>query len=261
MTNKILGSISYGVKVEKKRKLKVTTRSGIIMARKLADLLDVDVSNVQDNFILKYDATDQKYKAYNPDEIISDAISDGLPQEIIDYLNDTLNPQSLIDAVTQIYEYIDNLTLGKLANVKGSVDFADDTFVLRYDKQTEKYESVDPDEILVSAIQEPSGLPQQFVDYLNQILIPSQLSQLISDLDETIKTLELSDLVNVNDTQVLDKYVIMYNAAVGIYEAVNPDEILKATVQEVTEEGLPEEFLQQLDDDLDNRIDVDAGTY
>lgn len=181
MTNKILGSISYGVKVGKKSKVKVTTRSGIIMARKLADLMDVDVSNVQDNFILKYDATDQKYKTYDPDDIFSDSL-DG-------------------------------------------------------------------------------GLPDDFIEYLNEILIPNELSNLISLLEDRIDSLKLGDLTNVNDSQVLDKYLMMYNAALKVYEAVNPDEVLKATVEEVTEEGLPEEFLQQLDDDLDSRIDVDAGTY
>lgn len=182
MTNKILGSISYGVKVGKsKNKVKVTTRSGIIMARKLADLQDVDVSNVQDNFILKYDSIDQKYRAYDLDDVLVDAFSDGIPQEII--------------------------------------------------------------------------------DYLNQLLRPIQLAQLISQLEQTIATLRLGDLANVDDTTLLDKFVIMYNAATGLYKAVNPDEILKATVEEASQEGLPEEFLQQLDDDLDNRIDVDAGTY
>jgi hypothetical protein len=253
---------SYNSRVRSgKKTINVSSKSGIIMARKLADLMDVDVSNVQDNFILKYDAIDQKYRAYDPDELLTAAFSDGIPQQIIDYLNNTLNPQALIDAVIQIYDYISNLTIGKLANVKESVDFADDTYVFRYDKSTEKYESVDPDEILLSAIQQPSGLPSQFLNYLNEILIPQKLAELINKLQQTIDTLTLGDLFNVNDTEVLDKYVIMFNAADSLYKAVNPDEVLKATVQETTQEGLPEEFLQQLDDDLDNRIDVDAGTY
>jgi hypothetical protein len=259
---KVVVTTPYSFTIRKKSQptIKSSVRSGIIMARKLADLMDVDVSNVQDNFVLMYDAADQKYRAYDPDEVLSNSVNGGLPQNFMDYLNDTLNPQSLYDAINQIYEYINSLTLGQLSNVKESVDSAGDTFIIRYDETSGKYEAVDPDEILSSAVDE-SGLPASFIAYLNEVLIPESLSQALEELQNDLQNLTLGDLANVYDATVLDKYVIMYEAATARYLTVNPDEVLKATVEENTEPGLPEEFLQQLDDDLDNRIDSDAGFF
>jgi hypothetical protein len=252
---------TYSARVKRsKNPIKVASRSGIIMARKLSDLMDVDTSNVQDNYVMIYDAASQKYKFFDPDQLLSDALINGLPEGFIEYLNDVLNPQSLIDAVIDIYEYINSLTLGRLANVKESVDTASDTFLIRYDETAGKYEAVDPDEILSSAIDE-NGLPPEVLSYLNEVLIPEAFNNALQQLTSELRNLKLGDLANVNDLSVLDKYVIMYDADSAIYETVNPDEVLRASVTEETEEGLPNEFLDQLDEDLDNRIDVDAGEY
>jgi hypothetical protein len=159
---------SFSIRKRSDKRLKSTISSGIIMARKLADLMDVDVSNINDKFVLMYDKSSGKYKAYNPDEIFSAAI------------NEPTQP----------------------------------------------------------------GLPQEFLDYLN--------------LNVSNK---LGSLQDVNDDNVKDKYVIMYNSETQQYVLVNPDEILRASVEEESEPGLPSEFLDQLDDDLDNRIDFDAGEY
>lgn len=241
-------------------KINVSARSGIIMARKLSDLLDVDTSNLQDNYVMLYDAESKKYKFYDPDELISKSLIDGLPDGFMKYLNDNLVPQSLIDAINDVYDYISNLTLGKLANVKNSVDNASDTFIVRYDEVSGKYEAVDPDEILRSAVDE-TGLPSEFIEYMNNVIIPTQVSEISGQLNNRISTLKLGDLVNVDDTNVLDKYIIMYNKILGKYLTVNPDEVLKASIDETTQEGLPDEFLDQLDVDLDNRIDFDGGEY
>jgi hypothetical protein len=230
------------------------------MARKLADLQDVDISGVKDTFVLMYDETDKKFKAYDPDRVLSKSLVGGLPADFIDYLDNILVPESLVTAINQVYAYISSLTLGMLANVKESVDNTNDTFIIRYDKDTEKYEAVDPDEILSSAVDE-NGLPQNFITYMNEVLIPNSLIDALNDIGNTINELNLGDLSNVDDTGVLDKYVVMYNQALSKYITVNPDEVLKASVEESTQPGLPEEFLDQLDTDLDNRIDYDGGEY
>jgi hypothetical protein len=271
---RILGSINYGITIKTKRKLNVSSRSGIIMARKLSDLQDVDISGVKDTFVLMYDETDKKFKTYDPDRVLSTSLSGGLPQDFINYLENILVPESLvtavdeinqqideiIEAISQVYEYISSLTLGMLANVKESVDNTNDTFIIRYDKDTEKYEAVDPDEILSSAVDE-NGLPQNFITYMNEVLIPNSLLDALNNIGTVINELTLGDLLNVDDTGVLDKYVVMYNQALSTYVTVNPDEVLKASVEESTQPGLPEEFLDQLDTDLDNRIDYDGGEY
>lgn len=73
--------------------IKVTVLSGVVMARTLQELLDVDVSGVGDKYLIMYDASTQKYKAVNPDVVLSSAatepISPGLPDEFTDVLADT----------------------------------------------------------------------------------------------------------------------------------------------------------------------------
>lgn len=69
--------------------------------------------------------------------------------------------------------------------------------------------------------------------------------------------LNFNDLLDFDDTQKLDKYVIVYNASTNKYKLVNPDLILSSAVDEVTSPGLPDIFINE----LDNKIDVDAGEF
>lgn len=71
----------------------------------------------------------------------------------------------------------------------------------------------------------------------------------------------LDELLDVDVSGVRDKYVIMYNATTGKYVAVNPDDVLSAATTEPIQPGLPSDFENQLDIDLDNRIDLDAGEF
>jgi beta-lactamase class A len=72
----------------------------------------------------------------------------------------------------------------------------------------------------------------------------------------------LDELLDVDVSGVGDKYVIMYDATTKKYTAVNPDEVLSASsTTETTQPGLPTDFKDQLDIDLDDRIDLDAGTF
>ena len=72
----------------------------------------------------------------------------------------------------------------------------------------------------------------------------------------------LNELLDVDVTGVGDKFVIMYNATTGKYTAVNPDEVLSAAaVTETTSVGLPQNFIDTLDVDLDDKIDVDGGSF
>ena len=72
----------------------------------------------------------------------------------------------------------------------------------------------------------------------------------------------LGELLDVDVSGVGDKFVIMYNASTGKYTAVNPDEVLSAAaVTETTAVGLPQNFIDTLDVDLDDKIDLDAGGF
>lgn len=73
---------------------------------------------------------------------------------------------------------------------------------------------------------------------------------------------ELSDVVISGSN---DKYVLMYDASTGKWRDRNPDEVLNAAAAtETTQPGLvgyASTFLDRMDVDLDDRIDLDAGTF
>lgn len=72
----------------------------------------------------------------------------------------------------------------------------------------------------------------------------------------------LDELLDVDVTNVKDKYLLMYDATTKKYKAVNPDEVLSASSNtETTQPGLPGDFVNTLDVNLDNKIDLDAGTF
>lgn len=67
--------------------------------------------------------------------------------------------------------------------------------------------------------------------------------------------------VSISELDKNDKYVVMYNAVDKTYKLVNPDEVLSAATTDPIQPGLPSNFKDQLDIDLDDRIDVDGGEF
>ena len=96
--------MTYQVRVKSKQKVKATVASGVIMARTLEELLDVDVSGVNDKYVIMYDAATQKYTAVNPDEVLSatvtEPISPGIPDDFKDQLDTDLDDRIDLDAGT-----------------------------------------------------------------------------------------------------------------------------------------------------------------
>jgi hypothetical protein len=72
----------------------------------------------------------------------------------------------------------------------------------------------------------------------------------------------LGDLLDINLAGKSDKYVLMYNNSTQKWIAVNPDDVLSAASDtEITQPGLPTDFVDTLDTDLDDKIDLDGGTW
>ena len=75
----------------------------------------------------------------------------------------------------------------------------------------------------------------------------------------------LDELADVEISGNNDKYVLMYDALSGKWKDRNPDEVLNAAAStEITQPGLvgfASEFLDRVDIDLDDRIDLDAGSF
>lgn len=86
-------------------------------------------------------------------------------------------------------------------------------------------------------------------------------------LDKTLVADRLSDLsdVSVNDLGNKDQYVLVYDASTKKYKLVNPDVVLNSAASTETNQpglvGYATAFLDRIDVDLDNRIDLDGGTF
>jgi hypothetical protein len=68
----------------------------------------------------------------------------------------------------------------------------------------------------------------------------------------------LDGLGNIDITNVQDGYVLMYDQEQQKYVFVDPDEVLSKSVKDNL---LPSDFLDKLDIDLDDRINVDSGEF
>jgi uncharacterized Zn finger protein len=75
----------------------------------------------------------------------------------------------------------------------------------------------------------------------------------------------LDELTDVEISGNNDKYVLMYDAASGKWKDRNPDEVLNAAASTETIQpglvGFATAFLDRIDIDLDDRIDLDAGGF
>lgn len=93
--------------------------------------------------------------------------------------------------------------------------------------------------------------PYKIINLQGGLQVPARLEDLID--------------VSVDPNNKKDKYVLMYDVNLNKYKLVNPDDVLNAAAQtETTQPGLvgfATDFLDRVDIDLDNRIDLDAGSF
>lgn len=68
----------------------------------------------------------------------------------------------------------------------------------------------------------------------------------------------LSGVDNVNVDNVRDGSVLMYDNTLQRYAFVDPDVLLSKSVED---NSLPEDFMNRMDAELDNKINLDAGQF
>lgn len=92
---------SYGVKFKSSPKYKVSVSGGAgSVAGNLSDLEDFNPSGVQNGYLVMYDATTQKYITVDPDVVLSNAVTGGLPNDFINELDVNLDDKIDLDAGT-----------------------------------------------------------------------------------------------------------------------------------------------------------------
>lgn len=89
----------------------------------------------------------------------------------------------------------------------------------------------------------------------------SQPSNIKTSSSYTIEIMpqKLEELIDVQISGYNDKYVLMYDSSIGKWKDVDPDDVLNAAI--TTNSGLPNTFINELDVNLDNKIDLDGGEF
>ena len=88
-------------------------------------------------------------------------------------------------------------------------------------------------------------------------------------LSETEVANKFTDLTDVSINQnnldsTRTNFVVVYDNTVGAFRLVDPDQVLIAAASSVSNVGyvgLPTAFLNTLDQDLDQKIDLDGGSF
>ena len=101
MTHKVSlsNSSNYSVKQGQKQNFKVSAilGSGATEVANLSDLSDVDVTGIQDNYVLIYNSSTGKFVAENPDNVLSNAVTGGLPSDFVNKLDVDLDDKIDLD--------------------------------------------------------------------------------------------------------------------------------------------------------------------
>jgi hypothetical protein len=94
----------------------------------------------------------------------------------------------------------------------------------------------------------------------------NQFDATLSETEVANKFTDLTDVSinqnNLNSTRT--NFVVVYDNTVGAFKLVDPDQVLIAaasSIGNVGYVGLPTSFISQLDQDLDQKIDLDGGTF
>jgi hypothetical protein len=94
----------------------------------------------------------------------------------------------------------------------------------------------------------------------------NQFDAVLSETEVANRFTDLSD-VSINENSLNStktNFVVVYNHTIGQFELVDPDQVLVAaasTISNVGYVGLPTAFINTLDTNLDQKIDLDGGSF
>jgi hypothetical protein len=99
-----------------------------------------------------------------------------------------------------------------------------------------------------------------FVVYPNNKIKPVARGTILVEETTTAITVEggrLGDLGRVDTSNLQDGEVLMFRQEEQKLEFVNPDKVL----EKAAEDGLPEDFVNSVNDDISNKFNIDLGEY
>ena len=79
---------------------------------------------------------------------------------------------------------------------------------------------------------------------------------------EVDKLIQLNDVNVTNLSSGTDKFVLVYDAPSNSFKFINPDEVIDSAIGDnPAPEGLTSTAIDYLDDVLDDKIDLDGGSF
>lgn len=104
------------------------------------------------------------------------------------------------------------------------------------------------------------------INYTVKILKPSfkvtRETTVASNYFQELLDVSVPDISKVTPNPNRENYVVAYNSTLNKFVIVDPDAVLSAaSTTSSVQPGLPADFVDTLDVDLDDRIDLDGGTF
>ena len=87
-------------------------------------------------------------------------------------------------------------------------------------------------------------------------------STMPSNYFQELLDVSVPDISKTSSNPHKENYVVAYNATLNKFTIIDPDAVLSASSTIISDQpGLPEDFINTLDSDLDDRIDLDGGEF
>lgn len=90
----------------------------------------------------------------------------------------------------------------------------------------------------------------------------TRVSTMPSNYFQDLLDVSVPDISPTTPNPTKENYVVAYNSTLNKFVIIDPDAVLSAASTTTSSQpGLPSEFINTLGSDLDNQIDLDAGTF
>jgi hypothetical protein len=105
------------------------------------------------------------------------------------------------------------------------------------------------------------------INYTVKIVKPSSFkvtreTTMASNYFQELVDVSVPDISKLSSNPNKANYVVAYNSTLNKFVIIDPDAVLSAASETSSvQPGLPADFINTLDVDLDNRIDLDGGTF